>query len=73
MKKAIFAILCLLLILSIAFGLAGCKSREEVLSKEQSYETKKMVTMRDNVVKCINSKDKEGLKKLFFKERTGRD
>ena len=60
--------LCLLMIIiSTVSCLAGCKNREEVLSNEQSYETKEMVAMRDNIVKCINSKDKNGLRKLFSK------
>ena len=60
--------LCLLMIIiSTVSCLAGCKNREEVLSNEQSYETKEMVAMRDNIVKCINSKDKNGFRKLFSK------
>ena len=38
MKKSIIAILCLLLILSIAFGFVGCKSREQRLNEETTYE-----------------------------------
>lgn len=71
MRKINIFTLCLALSISMVIGLTSCKSREEVLSKEQSYETKKMVTMRDNVVKCINSKDKNGLKKLFSKSAQG--
>ena len=67
MKKTISAILCLLLILSIAFSLAGCKSREQRLSDETAYEDAQMKAMSKKVVKCINEKDKEGLKKLFSK------
>ena len=68
MKKSTLAMLCLLMIIiSTVSCLAGCKNREEVLSNEQSYETKEMVAMRDNIVKCINSKDKNGLRKLFSK------
>ena len=65
MKKSISAILCLLLILSIAFGFVGCKSREQRLSEETAYEDAQMKAVNKKVVKYINEKDKEGLKKLF--------
>jgi len=67
MKKSIIAILCLLLILSIAFGFVGCKSREQRLNEETTYEDAQIKAMNKKVVKYINEKDKEGLKKLFSK------
>ena len=67
MKKSIIAILCLLLILSIAFGFVGCKSREQRLNEETTYEDTQIKAMNKKVVKYINEKDKEGLKKLFSK------
>ena len=67
MKKLTSTLLCLLLILSIAFCLAGCKSREQRLSEETAYEDAQMKAMNKKVIKCINEKDKEGLKKLFSK------
>ena len=67
MKKSISAILCLLLILSIAFGFVGCKSREQRLNEETTYEDAQMNAMNKKVVKYINEQDKEGLKKLFSK------
>ena len=59
--------LCLLMILSTAFCLEGCKSREQRLSDETAYEDVQMKAMNKKVVKYINEQDKEGLKKLFSK------
>ena len=67
MKKSISAILCLLLILSTAFCLAGCKSREQRLNEETEYEETQMKAVREKVIRCIKKDDKEGLKKLFSK------
>ena len=67
MKKATLTILCLLMIISTVFCLAGCKSREQRLSEETAYEDAQMNAMNKKVVKCINEQDKEGLKKLFSK------
>ena len=67
MKKATLTMLYLLIILSAVFCLAGCKSREQRLSEETTYEDAQMKTMNKKVVKCINEQDKEGLKKLFSK------
>ena len=67
MKKSIIAILCLLLILSIAFGFVGCKGREQRLNEETTYEDAQIKAMNKKVVKYINEQDKEGLKKLFSK------
>ena len=58
MKKLNSTLLCLLLILSIAFCLAGCKSREQRLSEETAYEDAQMKAMNKKVIKCINEKDK---------------
>lgn len=55
MKKSISAILSLLLILSIAFSLAGCKSREQRLSDETAYEETHMKKMKMKIVECINN------------------
>ena len=68
MKKSTLAMLCLLMILSAVFCLAGCKSREQRLSEETVYEDAQMNAMNKKVVKCINEQDKEGLKKLFSKD-----
>ena len=67
MRKSISAILCLLLILSTAFSLAGCKSREQRLNEETEYEETQMKAVREKVIRCIKKDDKEGLKKLFSK------
>ena len=67
MRKLTCALLCLLMILSTAFCLEGCKSREQRLSEETVYEDAQMKAMNKKVVKCINEQDKEGLKKLFSK------
>ena len=67
MKKATLTMLYLLMILSAVFCLAGCKSREQRLSEETAYEDVQMNAMNKKIVKCINEKDKEGLKKLFSK------
>ena len=42
MKKSISAILCLLLILSISFCIAGCKSRTDEMVDLEIYTTKQM-------------------------------
>ena len=55
------------MILSTAFCLEGCKSREQRLSDETAYEDVQMKAMNKKVVKYINEQDKEGLKKLFSK------
>ena len=67
MKKTISVILCLLLILSTAFCLAGCKSRTDEMADQEIYTEKQMNKMKNKVFKCINEQDKEGLKKLFSK------
>ena len=67
MKKATLTMLCLLMILSAAFCLEGCKSREQRLSEETAYEDAQMNAMNKKVVKCINEKDKKGLNNLFSK------
>ena len=68
MKKTISVILCLLLILSTAFCLAGCKSRTDEMADLETYTTKQMNKTKKQVIKCINEQDKEGLKKLFSKD-----
>ncbi|WP_456153070.1 DUF5104 domain-containing protein [Mogibacterium sp.] len=68
MKKTISVILCLLLILSTAFCLTACKSRTDEMADLETYTTKQMNKTKKKVIKCINEKDKEGLKKLFSKD-----
>ena len=68
MKKLTSTLLCLLLILSIAFSLAGCKSRTDEMADQEIYTEKQMNKMKNKVIKCINEQDKEGLKKLFSKD-----
>ena len=68
MKKTISAILCLLLILSISFCIAGCKSRSDEMAGLDVHATKQMNKTKKQVIKCINEHDKEGLKKLFSKD-----
>ena len=68
MKKSIGTILCLLLILSTAFCLAGCKSRTDEMAGLDAHATKQMNKTKKQVITCINEQDKEGLKKLFSKD-----
>ena len=68
MKKSIGAILCLLLILSTAFCLTGCKSRTDEMAGLEAHTDKQINKMKKQVIKCINEQDKEGLKKLFSKD-----
>ena len=68
MKKSIGTILCLLLILSTAFCLAGCKSRTDEMAGLEAHTDKQINKMKKQVIKCINKQDKEGLKKLFSKD-----
>ena len=68
MKKSTLAMLCLLMIIiSTVSCLAGCKSREQRLSEESTYEDAHMKSMGKKVINCIKTGDKEGLKKLFSK------
>ena len=68
MKKSTLAILCLLMILSAVFCLAGCKSRTDEMVDQEIYTEKQMNKMKNKVITCINEQDKEGLKKLFSKD-----
>ena len=68
MRKLTCALLCLLMILSTAFCLAGCKSRTDEMVDLETYTTKQMTKTKKQVIKCINEQDKEGLKKLFSKD-----
>ena len=68
MKKAILTMLCLLMIISTLFCLAGCKSRTDEMTDLETYTTKQMNITKKQVIKCINKQDKEGLKKLFSKD-----
>ena len=55
MKKSTLAMLCLLMILSAVFCLAGCKSREQRLSEESTYEDAHMKSMGKKVKKVSRS------------------
>ena len=68
MKKLISVVMCLLIILSTAFCLTGCKSRTDEMTDLETYTTKQMNITKKQVIKCINKQDKEGLKKLFSKD-----
>ena len=68
MKKSIFATLCILIIILMAFCLSSCKSRTDEMADQEIYTEKQMNKMKNKVIKCINEKDKEGLKKLFSKD-----
>ena len=68
MRKITCALLCLLMILSTVFCLAGCKSRTDEMVDLETYTTKQMNKTKKQVIKCINEQDKEGLKKLFSKD-----
>ena len=54
-------------VLSTAVLFTSCKNREQTLSQETAYEAAQMNAMNKKVVKCINEKDKKGLKNLFSK------
>ena len=68
MKKSVFATLCILIIILMAFCLSSCKSRTEEMADQEIYTEKQMNEMKNKVIKCINEQDKEGLKKLFSKD-----
>ena len=68
MNKLISVGICLLIILSTAFCLTGCKSRTDEMADQEIYTEKQMNKMKNKVFKCINEQDKEGLKKLFSKD-----
>ena len=55
------------MILSAVFCLAGCKTRTDEMADQEIYTEKQMNKMKNKVIKCINEKDKDGLKKLFSK------
>ena len=68
MKKSIFATLCILIIILMAFCLSSCKSRTDEMADQEIYTEKQMNKMKNKVIKCINEQDKEGIKKLFSKD-----
>ena len=68
MRKLACALLCLLMILSAVFCLVGCKTRTDEMADQEIYTEKQMNKMKNKVIKCINEKDKDGLKKLFSKD-----
>ena len=68
MRKLTCTLLCLLMILSIAFCLTGCKSRTDEMAGLEAHTDKQINKMKKQVIKCINEQDKEGLKKLFSKD-----
>lgn len=67
MKKTTCSILCLLIILSTAFCLAGCKTRTDEMADQEIYAEKQINAVNKKIVKCINNKDEKGLKALFSK------
>ena len=67
MKKMICITFCMAFVLSTAVLFTSCKNREQTLSQETAYEDAQMNAMNKKVVKCINEKDKKGLKNLFSK------
>lgn len=60
--------LCLLMILSTVFCLAGCKTRTDEMAGLEAHTDKQINKMKKQVIKCINKQDKEGLKNLFSKD-----
>ena len=68
MKKIMCAMMCLLMIISTIFCLGGCKSRTDEMFNLDKYTDKQMNKTKNQVIKCINAQDKEGLKKLFSKD-----
>ena len=68
MRKLTCALLCLLMILSAVFCLAGCKTRADEMAGLEAHTDKQINKMKKQVIKCINKQDKEGLKKLFSKD-----
>ena len=66
-KKKICLLICLLMVVSTVLCITGCKSREQRLSEESTYEDAQMNSMGKKVINCIKNGDKEGLKKLFSK------
>ncbi|WP_314020503.1 DUF5104 domain-containing protein [Mogibacterium diversum] len=68
MKKSIFATLCILIIILMAFCLSSCKNRTDEMADLETYTTKQMTKTKKQVIKYINEQDKEGLKKLFSKD-----
>jgi len=68
MKKSIFATLCILIIILMAFCLSSCKNRTDEMADLETHTTKQMTKTKKQVIKCINEQDKEGLKKLFSKD-----
>ena len=68
MKKSTLVMLCLLMILSTVFCLAGCKTRTDEMADQEIYTEKQMNKTKNKVIKCINEQDNEGLKKLFSKD-----
>ena len=67
MKKTTCSILCLLIILSTAFCLAGCKTRTDEMADQEIYAEKQINAVNKKIAKCINNKDEKGLKSLFSK------
>ena len=67
MKKTTCSILCLLIILSTAFCLAGCKTRTDEMADQEIYAEKQINAVNKKIAKCINTKDEKGLKSLFSK------
>ena len=54
MKNLISVGLCLLMILTTAFCLTGCKSRTDEMVDLEIYTTKQMNKTKKQVIRCIN-------------------
>ena len=54
MKKSTLVMLCLLMILSTVFCLAGCKTRTDEMADQEIYTEKQMNKMKNKVITCIN-------------------
>ena len=67
MKKIIYFLIMMLLLISTINSLTSCKNREQILNEETEYEETQMKAVREKVIRCIKKDDKEGLKKLFSK------
>ena len=67
MKKIIYFLIMMILLISTINSLTSCKNREQILNEETEYEETQMKAVREKVIRCIKKDDKEGLKKLFSK------
>ena len=68
MRKLTCALLCLLMILSAVFCLAGCKSREQRLNEETAYEDAQMNVMNKKSLNALMKRIKKDSRS--FSQRT---